>query len=79
MLKICRYKAMISDAVKLALANPEHSFDVSFQTAIEVRNAGESTATEYAVHHSMQGGAMDSGLRDWAQGQKLIPWVAVVA
>lgn len=35
--------------------------------------------TSFIVHYSILPSSMDSGLRDWAQGQKFIPWVTVVA
>jgi sacsin len=65
--------------VKSSLKNLEYSFDYSFEAGIEYRSAGESKKTTFVVHHSIRPDLMDSDLRDWAQGQKLIPWVAVAA
>ena len=65
--------------MKSSLKNLEYSFDYSFEAGIEYRSAGESMKTMFVVHHSILPGLMDSDLRDWAQDQKLVPWVAVAA
>jgi sacsin len=74
-----RHKLKVNNAVKCALENPEYSFDHSFEAGIEFSSAGESKKTTFMVHHSIQCDLIESGLRDWAKDQKLIPWVAVAA
>ena len=63
--------------MKSSLEDREYSFDYSFKAGVEYKSAGESKTTTFVVHHSIEPDLVGSDLRDWAQDQKLIPWVAV--
>lgn len=78
-LKTYRHKSKVNNALRSSLKDLEYSFDYSFEAGIEYRSVGESVKTTFVVHHSILPGLMDSELRDWAQEQKLVPWVAVAA
>lgn len=59
--------------------NPEFSFEYSFETEIEYRSAGQIVRSSFALHHSIVPVSTNNGLREWAERQKLVPWVAVAA
>jgi sacsin len=63
--------------VKSFLNDPEYSFDYAFDTDIEYRSAGQIERSSFAIHHSIVPVSMNCDLREWAERQKLIPWVAV--
>lgn len=81
LLKVSRQKSKINIALQGALKNPDFTFNHSFKAGIEYSSAEESGYAEFAVHHSIHGISISSnnGLRDWANDQKLIPWVAIAA
>lgn len=81
LLKVFRQKSKINIALKGALKSPDFAFDHSFTARIEYSLAEESGTAEFAVHHSIRGVSILSNdrLRDWANDQKLIPWVAIAA
>ncbi|KFY88994.1 hypothetical protein V498_06566 [Pseudogymnoascus sp. VKM F-4517 (FW-2822)] len=74
-------KSKINIALKDALKSPDFAFNHSFAAGIKYSFAEELGCAEFAVHHSIRGTSTLSnhGLRDWANSQKLIPWVAIAA
>lgn len=73
------HKSKVNSAVKSSLNNPEDSFDYSFEAGIEYKSAKETVHTSFVIHHRIVPVSMDSEIKGWAEGQKLIPWVAVAA
>ncbi len=65
--------------MKLALAEPDSTFDYSFEVKIELKSGQQSMETCFVVHHTIRGDSMDSHMREWTRDQKLVPWVAVAA
>lgn len=74
-----RQKKLVNEMIKKAFAEPNSTFDVSFDVEIETGSKNAKSRTSFAIHHSIGTYPVDEKLRDWCKAQVMIPWIAVAA